>query len=121
MLNDPHTIDMMMAPAPGVTMLIIQDFTPWEKPDDDIRLKQFKAKLGGYAAYVASAKFNTDHPNGDRSKVVISVLTMTPAGPRMKTIKNVYTPGKTAYEILVSFAEDAPANPPAKKPWWKLW
>jgi hypothetical protein len=120
MLDDPNSIDMMMAPAPGLTMLVIEDFVPWPDPDADERLQQFQAKLNGYAKYVASDSFENDQPGGDRAGVVISVLTTTPPSARMRAIGEVWTPGETSYQIIVRFAEDA-REPAREKPWWKFW
>ena len=122
MLEDARSIDMALSPMPGVTMLIVQDLTPWPEPDSDERLEKFKAKLTSYAAYVVGTRFQDDHPSADKAKVVISVMAVTPPSARMKAIKNVVTPGNPGYEILVRFTEDAAPSPPgAKKPWWKFW
>jgi hypothetical protein len=123
MLDDPQVVDMAMPLGEGATMLVVQDFVPWSDPDADDRLNQFRAKLDGYANYVASPRFLQDHPQGDRTRVVISVLTVAPPSPRMRSTVNVLTPGQPAYEILVRFADDAvnKQEPVSRKPWWKFW
>ena len=122
MLDTPDTIDMAMSPSPGVTMLVIQDFAPWADPDSEDRLSQFRAKLEGYAKYVASTRFLQEYPQADRTMVVVSVLTVTPPTERMRTITNVLTPESPSYEILVRFAADSAQKPqPSNKPWWKFW
>jgi hypothetical protein len=121
MLDDPDSIDMMLTPAPGLTMLVINDFFPWPDPEAGERLERFRAKLNGYSKYVASDAFTSDHPQGDRAGVVISVLTLanTPPSIGMRAVQEVWTQGETSYQILVQFAEDS--REPAMKPWWKFW
>jgi hypothetical protein len=123
MLDDPQVVDMAIPLGEGATMLVVQDFVPWPDPDADDRLNKFRAKLDGYATYVASPRFLQDHPQGERARVVISVLTVTPPSPRMRSTASVLTPGQPAFQILVKFADDSAKKqePVSKKPWWRFW
>ncbi|HEV3418495.1 MAG TPA: DUF6572 domain-containing protein [Pirellulales bacterium] len=126
MLSDDATIDVMTPIQADCLMMAIMDFHPWSDPASDERLKQFRRKLNAYCCYIVSDQFKVDHPAVDRSKIVISIVSIAPPSALMRQTKCVYTPGQPSYEILVQFADDgynaAPRTSQAKKtPWWKFW
>jgi len=126
MLSDPETIDVITPIAEDALLLAIMDLYPWPDPDADERLDQFQRKLDAYCRYVIGQTFENEHPKIDRSKLVISVVTITPASKRMRKIQAVYTPSDPSYEILVRFADgdqvtQSEVDVAAKKPWWKFW
>ena len=127
MLSDFSTIDVMTPIGPDALLMAIMDMHPWPDPNSDERLRQFRGKINAYCRYVVSDKFRTDHPAVDRSKLVISIVSVAPPSDAMRGTKTVYTPGDPSYEILVQCADDGskswtpPSAPSSKKPWWKFW
>ena len=127
MLSDCETIDVMTPIQGDALLMAIMDFHPWSDPDSGERLTQFRSKLDAYCRYVVSDKFRSDHPNVDRAKLVISVVSIAPPSAAMRTTTSVYTPGTPSYEIIVRFERDGnktqtkAARVPPKKPWWKFW
>jgi hypothetical protein len=122
-LHDLETVDVLTPIPPDGLFLGVMDVFPWADADSDDRFEQFQKKLEAYCRYVDSQNFSTNHPNVDRSKLVISVIAIAPCSDRMKKITAVYTPSDPSYQIPVRFppASGEPNRQPKKKPWWKFW
>ena len=126
MLDQTETIDFMKPIPPDAFMMGVLDYHPWDNPDSNERLEQFRLKLETYCRYIMSEKFRAENPKVHRTKVAISVITTVPPSERMKKITAVYTDSNPRYERLVLFAGDGrPASEaksePAKSSIKKLW
>jgi hypothetical protein len=71
-LEDPTTIDMVLANDSGGLEFVITDSGAVEAPGERRALLQ--AKLLAYYGYITSAAFESDYPDADRGSSRIKVL-----------------------------------------------
>ena len=90
-LTDTQNVDSIKATPGGRVVLIINDNVPIENENE--RLVCFNSKLEHYAQYIGCLDFEQEYSKWPREKVVICLLSRTPATADMLAVKSIDVAG----------------------------
>jgi hypothetical protein len=68
-IEDPDTVDLVVARRDGTVILSMFEERPWD--GSDARLEQLEAKVNSYVSFVVDGHMDRQHPDLDYTSVLV--------------------------------------------------